>query len=191
MRMKIIVWGIIAMVLFVITPMRVIASASASTIVYIMPHGTKYHSKGCLHLSDGCSAVTLGTAYRKGYEQCKNCHAPLLNYDDRKKIAEEISNSSISGNDSVPLLPAQSPNAAPPNAGDIYYKIRWGTVIYLFAVAFILLLLFIYISKLKKLIRQKEQTLTDLKADLKIAQARIEMMKEFQNQSNHTKEENS
>lgn len=188
MKKKIIAFGIITLMLFAIFPMHAMASASASTIVYIMPHGTKYHSKGCYHLADGYSAVTLGTAYRKGYEQCKNCHAPLLNYDDRKEIAKEISNSNITEDNQTSSLLTLSQSVTSANT---YYKIRLGTIISLCVVICILLFLLIYISKQKTTIHKKEQELTELKADLKIAQARIEMMKEFQNQSNHTKEENS
>ncbi len=187
MRKKIIAFGIIAMMLFAIAPMHAMASASASTIVYIMPHGTKYHSNGCHHLSDGYSAVTLGTAYRKGYEQCKNCHAPLLNYDDRMKIAEETANNDIAEDNQTSALLTQSQSATLANP---YYKIRLGTIISLCAVICILLFFLIYISRLKTTIHKKDRELTELKADLKIAQARIEMIKEFQNQSNHTKEEN-
>lgn len=188
MKKKIIAFGIITLMLFAIFPMHAMASASASTIVYIMPYGTKYHSKECYHLSDGYSAVTLGAAYRKGYEQCKNCHAPLLNYDDRMKIAEETANSDITEDNQTPALLTQSQSVTLANT---YYKIRLGTIISLCVAICILLFLLIYISKLKTTMHKREQELTELKADLKIAQARIEMMKEFQTQSNHTKEENS
>ncbi len=186
MRKKMIVFSIIALMLFSIVPMHAMASASASTIVYIMPHGTKYHSKGCYHLADGYSAVTLGTAYRKGYEQCKNCHAPLLNYDDRMKIAEEMANSNSTEDNYSSALLMQSQNTHSENT---YYELPSVTMIFLCIV--ICVLLSVYISRLKNTVHKKEQELTELKADLKIAQARIEMMKEFQNQSNHTKEENS
>ena len=57
-------------------------------------------------------------------------------------------------------------------------------------ILFILFWFFYMIHHLKKTVQEKDERIHDLETELKITQTKIGTMKEFQNQSNHTKEEN-
>ena len=74
--------------------------------------------------------------------------------------------------------------------GHIYYIYQEEAIMLLSVILFILFWIFYRIHHLKKTVQEKDERIHDLETELKITQTKIGTMKEFQNQSNHTKEEN-
>lgn len=49
-------------------------SSMANWTRYVTKTGTKFHKKGCPHLSESSKAIKLKAAKEKGYEPCKTCN---------------------------------------------------------------------------------------------------------------------
>lgn len=45
-------------------------------LVYVTPHGKKYHRRDCPHVRNGAMALTLREARAKGYTPCSRCKPP-------------------------------------------------------------------------------------------------------------------
>lgn len=45
-------------------------------LVYVTPHGKKYHRRDCQHVRNGATALTLREARAKGYTPCSRCKPP-------------------------------------------------------------------------------------------------------------------
>lgn len=173
----------------------VVYASSTTDIVYKTPHGIKYHTKNCQYIKDDCIVITLGVAYREGYEPCKVCNPPTLTAiqiaDLDKNIAEQkpFDASKLFDEDKPETGASQQAVETIQSHDDNAISIEWliSTAIALV----ILICICLYISDLKKQLRKKDNKIHDLETELKISQVKIETMKELQNQSNHTKEENS
>jgi endonuclease YncB( thermonuclease family) len=48
-------------------------SSMASVIVYVTKSGEKFHKKGCSHLTESATKITIKEAKEKGYQPCKTC----------------------------------------------------------------------------------------------------------------------
>jgi endonuclease YncB( thermonuclease family) len=48
-------------------------SSMASVIVYVTKSGEKFHKKGCPHLTESATKITIKEAKEKGYQPCKTC----------------------------------------------------------------------------------------------------------------------
>jgi endonuclease YncB( thermonuclease family) len=48
-------------------------SSMASKIVYVTKAGEKFHKKGCSHLTESATTITIKDAKDKGYQPCKTC----------------------------------------------------------------------------------------------------------------------
>jgi endonuclease YncB( thermonuclease family) len=48
-------------------------SSMASKIVYVTKSGEKFHNKGCSHLTESATTITIKEAKDKGYQPCKTC----------------------------------------------------------------------------------------------------------------------
>jgi len=48
-------------------------SSMASKIVYVTKSGEKFHKKGCSHLTESATTITIKDAKDKGYQPCKTC----------------------------------------------------------------------------------------------------------------------
>lgn len=51
---------------------------SADVTVYVTVNGTKYHEKGCMHLSNSSIPISLKEAEEQGYTPCSVCNPPAL-----------------------------------------------------------------------------------------------------------------
>ncbi len=49
-------------------------SNNDSSTVYITNSGSKYHKKGCQHLSESSKSIDLSKAKKQGYEPCSKCY---------------------------------------------------------------------------------------------------------------------
>lgn len=50
--------------------------STGDAIVYVTPHGKKYHRKDCQYVRRGGRSMTLAEAKAKGYTPCKRCRPP-------------------------------------------------------------------------------------------------------------------
>lgn len=46
------------------------------TIVYVTPHGRKYHRRDCQHVRSGATAMSVEEAKKRGYAPCSRCKPP-------------------------------------------------------------------------------------------------------------------
>lgn len=162
-----------------------VAFASATDIVYAMPAGEKYHTKSCQYIKDGYTVMTLGVAYRNGYEPCKVCNPPTLTAhqiaDLDKNIAEQ------KPFDASKLYEEDKPEAetlrqaVETNQSHDNNTISAQWLIVTAITLIVLICICLYISNLKKQLQEKDKKIHDLETELKIAQTKIETMKEFQN----------
>lgn len=160
------------------------AFASATDIVYTMPDGEKYHMKNCQYIKDGYTVMTLGVAYRNGYEPCKVCNPPTLTAhqiaDLDKNIAEqrpfdasklyEVDNSEVET-----LHQAVETNQ---NHDNNAISTEWLIVTAITLI--ILICICLYISNLKKQLREKDKKIHDLETELKILQANFDFISNAQ-----------
>lgn len=50
--------------------------AADGVLVYVTPHGKKYHRQDCQHVRKGATALTLREARARGYTPCSRCKPP-------------------------------------------------------------------------------------------------------------------
>lgn len=46
------------------------------TVVYVTPHGRKYHRRDCQHVRSGATAMSVEEAKKRGYTPCSRCKPP-------------------------------------------------------------------------------------------------------------------
>ncbi len=46
------------------------------TVVYVTPHGRKYHRRDCQHVRSGATAMSVEEAKKRGYTPCTRCKPP-------------------------------------------------------------------------------------------------------------------
>lgn len=162
----------------------VVYASSATDIVYKTPHGIKYHTENCQYIKDDCIVITLGVAYREGYEPCKICNPPTLTAsqiaDLDKNIAEQkpFDASELFDEDKPETGASQQAVETTQHYDDNTISIAWmiPTTIALIILTFICL----YISNLKKQLRKKDKKIHDLETELKIIQANFDFISNAQ-----------
>lgn len=51
-------------------------SQTDETVVYVTPHGRKYHRRDCQHVRSGATAMPVDEAKKRGYTPCSRCKPP-------------------------------------------------------------------------------------------------------------------
>lgn len=175
-----------------------VSAASGDTIVHKTKTGDCYHTGDCYRLRSDIT-ITLEEAVDEGLRPCLDCDPPTLDADSTAKSestnANSIQKSTPNNTSSIPT--SSSPVStktvhyvAMERTGHIYYIYQEEAIMLLSVILFILFWIFYRIHHLKKTVQEKDERIHDLETELEITQTKIGTMKEFQNQSNHTKEEN-
>lgn len=173
-------------------------AATGDTIVHKTKTSDCYHTGDCYHLRSDIT-ITLEEAVDEGLRPCLDCDPPTLDADSTAKSESTNANSiQQSTPNNTSRIPASSSPVstktvhyvAMERTGHIYYIYQEEAIMLLSVILFILFWIFYMIHHLKKTVQEKDERIHDLETELKITQTKIGTMKEFQNQSNHTKEEN-